>query len=425
MVDESSVAQRLTQPRLTGRPKLGERDQSKLLRLTLMSRNHEVLDFIYNSRNHTVGEVRPLDGIVYAPLGILSSPGRPTATHTTEWIANRYIPSIRPRLAEALRELGYSHPAQMMFASFGLNLSDQYWFRPEGVSLNWHELNYFENDYDDVLGRSMSRPTSENAPGLQSLDARSPSAGTPGVLPKWWERRDGVDYLLKGGGLDNREPYNERLSTKLYAALLDEHDYVPYTLEVIDERVFSACPCFIDATTELVPMRDVMSCYAPEYRRWDYPLYVDACRLLGAANVERQLAKMLVCDFLTANPDRHDRNLGLIREVETGAIRSVAPIFDNGRAFFFAAQRPEDLLNGLFFYQSAPFSEYPSAQLALVEDYSWYEPERLNGFAETMRGVLSKNPALSDELIDAMAVQFNRRLERVNEAARERRPLSL
>jgi hypothetical protein len=390
-----------------------------------MSRDHEILDFIYNSRNHTVGEVRALDGIAYAPLGILSSPGHPTATYTTEWIANRYIPSIRPRLAEALRELGYSHPAQMMFASFGLNLSDQYWFKPEGVSLDWHELNYFENDYDDVLGRSMSRPTSGDAPGLKLFDTRSPSAGTPGILPKWWERRNGIDYLVKGSSLNNREPYNEQLSTKLYTALLDERDYVLYTLEALGEQVFSACPCFIDATTELMPMRDVMSCYAPAHRRWDYRLYVDACRSLGATDIERQLAKMLVCDFLTANPDRHDRNLGLIREVETLAIRSVAPIFDNGRAFFFAAQRPEELLDGLFFYQSTPFSEYPSAQLALVEDYSWYEPERLNGFSDTMREVLSKNPALPSEFIDAMAAQFSRRLERVNEAAREHRPLSL
>ncbi|MDR1083077.1 MAG: helix-turn-helix domain-containing protein, partial [Coriobacteriales bacterium] len=138
MVDESSVASRLEQPRLTGRPKLGERDQSKLLRFTLMNKNYEVLNFTYNSRNHTVGEVQPLGKMAYAPLGILSSPGHPTTAHATEWIANRYIPTIRPRLTEFLRELGYNHPAQMMFASFGLNLSDQYWFRPEGASLNWH-----------------------------------------------------------------------------------------------------------------------------------------------------------------------------------------------------------------------------------------------------------------------------------------------
>jgi hypothetical protein len=422
MVDEGSVARRLAMPLLSGRPKLGERDPQKLWPLTLMSRNHEVLDFIYNSSNHTVGEVTSSADIAYAPLGVMGAPGHPTPTLATDWLSNRYIPTVRPRLGEVLRELGYEHQVQLLFASYGLNLSDQYWLKPQGAPVDWHSLNYFENGYDDLLGRSMG-DASATVSG-RSL-GYSPSAGTPGMLPKWWERRAGVDYLIKGGDLYNREPYNELLATKLYEVLLDAGDYVPYALELVNDRAFSTCPCFIDATTELVTMHDVMSCYAPEHARYDYRRYLDACRTLGAPAIERQLAKMLVCDFLTANPDRHDRNLGLIREVESLAFTAVAPLFDNGRAFFYAALHPIDLQEGLFFYQSAPFSEYPSTQLALVEDYTWYDPDRLCGFDNVIRETLSANPHLPPALIEAMALQFRRRVARVNEAAREHRPLSI
>jgi excisionase family DNA binding protein len=423
MIDEASVQERLKVPRLTGRPKLGERNPGKLWRYTLMNRNHAVFDLVYNSGNHTVGEVTIREGIDYAPLGTMSRPGHPTPGQTSDWLSNRYIPTVRPRLKEALREFAVEHQVQLLFASYGLNLSDQYWFAPEGTTLDWHDINYFENGYDDVLGRSLS----DENDVLAHPPTTSPSSGTPGVLPKWWERRKGTDVLIKGGDLNNREPYNELLATRLYETLLDKNDFTPYSLEIsaTTGRPFSICPCFIDSSTELVTMYDVMSCFAHEHQRYDYWRYRDTCLQLGVLDIERQLAKLIVCDFLTANPDRHDRNLGLIREVETLTFTRVAPIFDNGRAFYYAAQRPDELLQRLFFYQSTPFSEYPLAQLALVEDYDWYEPDRLNGFTNTIRETLAANSRLPEPLIEAMAIQFDRRLQRVNEAAAEHRPLSL
>ncbi|WP_302233988.1 HipA domain-containing protein [uncultured Adlercreutzia sp.] len=46
---------------------------------------------------------------------------------------------------------------------------------------------------------------------------------------------------------------------------------------------------------------------------------------------EECLAKMIVCDSIVANTDRHLRNFGLIRDIHDLAWR-FAPLFDTGNA---------------------------------------------------------------------------------------------
>lgn len=110
----------------------------------------------------------------------------------------------------------------------------------------------------------------------------------------------------------------ELLASRLYERLLEPQDFVAYSIEEYEEKPHSVCENFITEHTQLVPLREVMSCFRrPQYEPYNYAEYVEVCNELGVADIERQLAKMIVCDFLTANIDRHDMNLGLIRDSET------------------------------------------------------------------------------------------------------------
>ena len=163
-----------------------------------------------------------------------------------------------------------------------------------------------------------------------------------------------------------------------------------------------------------------MSCFhRPQYEPYNYAEYVEVCNELGVADIERQLAKMIVCDFLTANIDRHDMNLGLIRDSETLQFVGVAPLFDNGRGFYYSAQRESDFGSRPFFHTSHPFSEYPSSQLALVRDYSWFDARKLDGFEDEIVETLSRNELLPAWFPRAAAKQFEIQLERVIEAQEE------
>ena len=100
---------------------------------------------------------------------------------------------------------------------------------------------------------------------------------------------------------------------------------------------------------------------------------------LGVSNPDA-VSKMIVADHLMANFDRHTHNFGLMREVETLDRYRVAPLFDNGCGFYSRATTDE---HGRYLWEAHPFRPYPSQQLALVEDLSWYDSSSLTGSSMT------------------------------------------
>lgn len=412
-VDEKSVALRASSPKLRGRPSLGDRNAANLETYTLMNADRQTARFTYNKALRQVAKVESLDAYAWAPPGACSFSGKVDRFNLNDWLLHRPIPKARSGIGAILREAGVEDTRDLMFSSLGLNLSDQYWFKPDGADISWHQVNYFENDYVDGAPHAGQSPADRRAFG--------PGTSTDGQLPKHWEKRGDTNWLIKGSEHQGREPFAEALCSMLYEALLEPEDFVPYKLEYDSQgRAVSACPCMVTTATELVPMDGLLVRHGLGGRGNLYAAYAELLEEHGIANARAQLGKMIVCDFLTANIDRHTRNLGIIRNVETLAWQGVAPIFDNGRAFYFTASRPEELTRGLFRYESNPFEDYPSRQLALVEDFSWFDAARLDGFADTIVNVLSRNDLAPAWLPEAAAVQFTRRLERVCEAQEER-----
>ena len=412
-VDEQSVAERAAAPKWRGRPPAGASDPRSVETCTLMSANREVARFAYDRSSKQVVSIRELDDARYAPPAACSTRGKVDRFNLNNWLLHRLVPRTRSGIADMLREAGCSDPHDLMFGSLGLNLSDQYWFKPEGLQLDWHHINYFENPYID-RGKNVRRS------GGGTLTLFGPGTSTDGQLPKHWElRADGTSYLVKGSSWRNYEPYAEALSTMLYGRLLDRGDYVPYTLEGDGESAVSVCPCFVSRSTELVTLSAVETRYGTGYPKSRYENYASILERLGIRGVRTKLSKMLVCDFLTANTDRHENNLGALRDVETLEWVDVAPIFDNGRGFFFAAAHREELTEELYYYQSNPFEERPIRQLALAEDLGWFDAGALEGFGGDIAELLSRNKDLPDWFPEAAAAQFERRIRRVRDIQRE------
>lgn len=404
IVDERSVELRLSEPKLKGRPKLGQKNLMNLRRSTLMNRNHEVLDFVYDNESKRVSIVSLRDGSAWAPLGLGREGSGPNAFDFAEWLKRRYMPPLRPGAAGLMRAAGVSASDEFMFGSLGLNLSDQYWFRPEGASIDWREVNFFENEYryDPIT------------------PLRTPDSSTPGALPKRWEHNEGVNYLVKGSsGSDQREPYNELLATELMSRLLKPHEYVPYRIEERNGVVFSLCPTMASAETEFVAAHDIAVFAGITEGRNLYAGYAEACERFGIRDARTSLAKMIVCDHVMANFDRHRGNFGLMRTVETLDGWRIAPLFDNGAGFFSRATRAE-IAGKRFTWMSQPFSEYPSQQLALVEDISWYDPAMLEGFSDTVATVLGLNAGLPEEFAHHAARHVQRNIDAIDDLAAER-----
>jgi hypothetical protein len=262
----------------------------------------------------------------------------------------------------------------------GLSLSDQYWVKRPDDTEAWEDINYFNNHFSEDLGRMLMGQKAV----LGNEDLASPDNTSDGMLPKRWVIKDGTRFLQKGASASGQEPFNERIASEMHSRLLERSDYIPYEMCEADGKFYSLCKNMLTDKEEYVPMQ-----YVRELRTQgqtdDLSHVTLCCKSLGIADVEKHLSELIVCDYLIANSDRHYRNFGVIRNVETLECR-MAPIFDSGTSLWCDnRQLTFDTLS----YRSKPFSRIPEQQLAMVQDYSWFEGKKLNGFVDEAIGYLS------------------------------------
>ena len=138
-----------------------------------------------------------------------------------------------------------------------------------------------------------------------------------------------------------------------------------------------ATKCFRIRRSSFPPDRSCGSSGREGYReRRD--IWVEACQRLGVDRdtIMHATDGFLFLDFLLRNTDRHYNNFGLIRDVESFAIRP-APIYDSG-ASLWNGMDPRRMDNGD--YRTKPFwtdqwGEEDNAywQLSLIDDWDRYD----------------------------------------------------
>ena len=401
MVDEDSLGLReATVNKRGGRPAKGTGRNER--RYTLMNRTHEVAELVYNDAVEAFTAVLEELDLSRAPMGTVGGCERPRNNHLdltalNVWWRNKGPSPHRPDLVRLLDGTGLMLPDKLVLRNLGLSLSDQYWIRPFESGLSWEAVNFFTNDFDesglDVAG--IGNPI-------------HPDNTTDGVLPKHWGVRDGKHVLFKGCMNLDQEPCNEVIATELCRRLLPDNSYVTYTLVREHGVLKSACPLFLSDTEEYIPAasveeaRDVVD-YLDSYHH-----YVAVCRSLGIEDTEERLSQMIVIDDLMANMDRHWRNFGIVRDVETLACR-IAPIFDTGTSLW--CNREDLLLARDFTFESRQFDPHPGRQLQFA-DVSWVDCGKLAGMPEFARGVLAES-LLPPERIDRICEGITWRIERM------------
>ena len=140
-VSEESVRSRLASGTVSGRPPYGQKRRDLIHAYTLMNKNDAVLHFVFDNESKRVVKVETDEHVIASPIGACRGIGKPTAAQLTSWITDRYIPENRIGLREILAKTGCKDPAELLFQTFGQNLTDQYWFKPEGSDLDWNEIN--------------------------------------------------------------------------------------------------------------------------------------------------------------------------------------------------------------------------------------------------------------------------------------------
>ena len=158
------------------------------------------------------------------PVGVPITWDKADRAALNAWWTDRFIPSARSGLVDALSQLGFPDPQQVISRNLGLSLSDHYWVKPAGSNLSWDEVNFFENAFSPDVGDalcwgSLARPAaSTSAPPDWTCD---------GNLRKRWAILDGKRCLVKAGsGPFQQQPFNEVIAYKM----ADRLGYPPHPL---------------------------------------------------------------------------------------------------------------------------------------------------------------------------------------------------
>ena len=230
-------------------------------------------------------------------------------THSlSNWLTSRVIDQSRvnARLLKKAFDIKENNDEIIPLYTYAVSVSDRYWFRPKQSKLKYKDV-LLENDIYSEISLSGSLLIYPNKPRL------SPELTTIGSYEKGWKLIDDEWWLYKVGS--DKEIFSELLTYEISRMLLIPSAIYEYDAPYIRTKNF-ATRCNYE------PLKAYLGDDS------DYHYVFTKLRELGDLFAKEYL-KLIFCDVLMNNVDRHNENIGLLRNIKTGKILSLAPNFDN------------------------------------------------------------------------------------------------
>lgn len=302
------------------------------VRCILYNKYTPVADIEFDTTVKRISNIYEILDIKYAPLGVYNAYNNKsgnTLKALNLWFSGRGIPSWRKDLSGLLLRLGVSSADELLDKSYGLSLSDQYWFKEKGSSITWNDINFFTNPFEYTAYLRASLDSTGRYSQNPSL--KSPTNTTDGMLQKAWIIEDGRRVLVKGTYTASREePFNEWLASRICDKL--GFDYCKYKLDWYQNTLVSKCDNFIGEDEEIISAYDVFMSEKKRNDVNDFEHYVSILEDHGIIDAREKVSDMYILDYLMVNSDRHMKNFGIIRNVESLEWVDTTPIFDSGQS---------------------------------------------------------------------------------------------
>lgn len=302
---------------------------------SFMNKNTKIFDFLVDENIRAIMEIEFSGNLEYAPyiLHRISDKNEMRMAFT-KWLDERYqINSPWYKRNQKYEALPIS--TNKLLYSYGFSLSDQYFVKPYESNVSWKDKNFFENSFKQATFISLS--SLERNYDYSNIDTLySPDVTTGGELFKYWSiNKDNERILHKGcNTFKMTEPINEYFASIVCEILNLNH--VGYTISKSNDlkktSLFSECATFINTNTELIPTIELVSFKGIESFEERANQYIKFLEEKGIDDVDNKIKKMFILDVIMSNHDRHLKNFGVIRNIETLQFLDVAPIFDTGRS---------------------------------------------------------------------------------------------
>lgn len=272
-----------------------------------------------------------------------------------KWLAYRAVDHSRKnaRLLKKALRLRTTDDVQTALAVNAATVTDRYWFRPEGSAAVYEDIRFKENYFSELALRG-------DPDSFSNRPSRTPELTNTGSFEKCWKLINGEWWMYKSG--NGNEYFSElficRLGEKLGLPMAHYELYGDY----IRSKDFTN-----GAEVNFEPMRALAD---------DDEDYENCFNILNeiSPDIAVQYLLLLWMDTVCYNMDRHTENFGLLRDVKTGRIISLAPNYDNNIALIAKGyptdvRREHDGLIGFLrtFIQSSEEAHEMYRQMKLLE----------------------------------------------------------
>ena len=391
----------------------------------LMNKNTIVLTINFNSSFNMIDEILEINNINYAPLSIYNaynSKSENILKVTNNWFKGRGIPSWRKDLEKLLERLNVSSSEELLNKAYGLSLSDQYWLKAIDDNISWSNINFFDNDFEYEAYLEASLDSSFSHKHLDPSILKSPNNTTDGMLQKGWIIEDGKRKLVKGTySFSREEPFNEWLASNICKRL--GFDYCDYQIEFNDlAKLISKCDCFINENQEIVSAYDIFRTKVKPNGINDYEFYIRILEEQGVPNARKDVENMFILDYLIINSDRHMKNFGIIRDVNSLKWLKLTPIFDSGESMQCDKYTDEINFNrcyGKFF--SNPSKNYEDILKTSKDSVKRINISKLDGLSNeyekllrTYQNKLDISDTRINKLVDGLNIRINKLGQHIN-----------
>ena len=380
--------------------------KNKKVFLILMYKDYEVLSFEVTCGNRNkIRIIEKLKHFDKAPYEINEADSKGNINVALfNFFASRCIPSQRSDYKKIIKYTNSINAFELSFKGHGLSLSNHYWFKRENEDLKYEDINFFTNKWDDSFARAV---LNDKYKDLMNVDLNVPDILTPGWGVKGWICEDDGPKLYKLGinKSHSEEAICEVLASRLANRILSEGEALKYELKKINKQYASVSPLMINIDEELISLskaideKTYLLYRNKNLDKANWEQFLDAIKGSKIPGLYEFFIKLSCFRDLCFVSDLHFGNISFIKNNKTGEIR-VAPLYDLGGAFGSTRTGKNLIANPnkatyiLIYYL---FNDFDPSW-----DYSWYDKDKLIGFEDEIRDMLSLSEFYSPQLIDSI-----------------------
>ena len=230
-----------------------------------------------------------------------------------KWLALRAIDSHRTnsRLLKKVLRLKTDDDVQVALAVNAATITDRYWFKAKNSKNTYDDIRFKENYFDQLALRG-------DPDSFSQSPSRTPELTNTGSFEKCWKLIDQNWWMYKSGS--NKELFSELFICKLGENLNFNMAHYEMDGKYIRSKDFTnGAKVNFESMYSLADSDD------------DYEKCFNILMNISS-DLARQYLILIYMDTICYNMDRHTENFGLLRNVNTGEILTLAPNYDNNIA---------------------------------------------------------------------------------------------